>query len=737
MISTKNNVITSTAGTRTVGGRNSEVSKLVPAGCIMAGFSSFDAAVEGQNPLEKVIGDIAYFKLDNVSKGEKIFSTPFDKTDFEQVSLPHFKKDSQLKNDGSKALFYGVEFDFDGNKIGYNSVIALEGIFGVVDVYINDDLVQTIDDAYYTTEIVITDYAKRGKNTLGLKIYKSDHQVIDRLTEGYLGIYRNIILSYKSITSINDIVVTTEKQGVDGVVTADIVYSSYAKEDLQYGGEIVLCVLKNGETVAKKTVEFKPANRFSYSCERMTVLVEDAKMWSTSTPNLYRLIVSLKPKHQAVSDVKALNFGFSNYKIKEIEQKNKKCLVTTHNDKRFVFKGGYFNHSDNFECDVNATVNQLRKLKENEFNSIVIDNASELMLTICDHIGMSVVVRIPLTVPKFSGKKSRLTDKATQQALKRAAVAVTQFKNHPSVSSWLVDSENEFFHATLGNMVKTIDDSRIMIIKNDFSLGVSDVVAVGTIKQNELARYGERKLVNISKAGGRFKSNSWISYFPLLVLNFSKQDIVQSFEKISGSYNMSGGFISVLPVNISDMEICKRAFSMMMSPAPENRKIKKKIKRPNENLSIVERIRIFFNINTKKKSEPLKMQPAIEIEQVKQQDNNQQTVKNDVKVMSQTDATEREERPNQDNPQQLLQDDIQNEADEGTKKDVVGENDKQEPEQDLKTEPKPVQDIVETIEQANGSEKMIEPKQKTDEPQKEDTTTYETTEAGDIVETVE
>ncbi len=733
MISTKNNSTMTTATTRTVGGKNSEVSKLVPAGCIMAGFASFDAAVEGQNPLETVIGDNAYFKMDNVSKGQGFFSTPFDKTDFEQVSLPHYKKDNKLNNDGSKALFYAVEFDFDGNKIGYNSVIAFEGIFGVVDVYINDDLVQTIDDAYYTTEVLITDYVKRGKNILGLKIYKSDHQVIDRLTEGYLGIYRNIILSYKSIASINDIVVTTEKQESDGVVTADIIYSSYEKEDLQYGGEIVLCVLQNGKTVAKKTVEFKAANKFSYSCERITVLVEDAQMWSVSSPKIYRLVVSLKPKHQAVSDVKALNFGFSNYKTKEIVQNNKKCLMTIHNDKRFVFKGGYFNHSENFECDVNATVNVLRNLKENEFNSIIIDNVSELLLTICDHIGMSVVVRIPLTVPALSGKKRSLTDKSTQQSLKRAAVAVTQFKNHPSVSGWLVDSENEFFHATLGNMVKTIDNSRIMIIKNDLSLGVSDVVAVGTIKQSELSRYAERKSVNISKAGGRFKSSSWISYFPLFILNFSKQDIVQNFEKITGAYNLSGGFIEALPFNDSDMKICKKAFSMMMNSAPQVEK-SKKIKRPNEELSVIERVKIFFNINTSKNTEPLKMKTADEIEP-DQKDKNKQEFKSDITDLSQLDEAEKDKQPNQDNSQQLSQDTLQSNVDEGTAKD---ENDMRiQLVQEIEIKNKPIQDIVETIEQANGPEKSVEPKQQTTELQKEESLTYDTTEAGDIVETVE
>ncbi len=734
MISTKNNSTMSTAATRTVGGKNSEVSKLVPAGCLMAGFASFDAAVVGQNPLETVIGDNAYFKIDNVSKGQEIFAVPFDKTDFEQVSLPHYKKDIQLNDDGSKALFYAVEFDFDGNKIGFNSVIAFEGIFGAVDVYINDDLVQTIEDAYYTTEVLITDYVKRGKNILGLKIYKNDHQVIDRLTEGFLGIYRNIILSYKSVTSINDIVVTTEKKGLDGVVTADIIYSSYEKSDLQYGGEIVLTVLQNGKTVAKKTVEFKEANKFSYSCERITVLVEDAKMWSVSSTQIYRLIVSLKPKHQAVSDVKALNFGFSNYKIKEVTQKNKKCLMTVHNDKRFMFKGAYFNHSGNFECDVNATVNLLRKLKDNEFNSIILDNASELMLTICDHIGMSVVVRIPLTVSMFSRKKRSLTDKSTQQALKRAAVAVTQFKNHPSVSGWLVDSENEFLHATLGNMVKTIDDSRIMIIKNDLSLGVSDVVAVGTIKQSELSRYCERKLVNVSKVGGRFKSSSWISYFPLFILNFSKQDIVSSFEMMSRAYNMAGGFIGVLPSNDSDMEICKRAFSMIISNAPTIDKSKKKIKGPNESLSVVERVKIFFNLNADKKIEPLQMKPESEIERAEQDENNK-LFKSDVTVVSENDEAEQEKQINQTDVQQLEQVELQS--------DVVDVTVKQQDTtqvalvQDVESEEKTIRDIVETIEQANGPEKAFEPKQQTAELQKEESSTYDTTEAGDIVETVE
>ncbi len=546
-----------------VGISKSDVSKIISPGCIMAGFGSIETAIKGEGPLEGILSDRALLKVGDVSQGSEVFSYPIDRTGYSSVSIPNHKTFADLSNSKSKALFYIIDFDFDGNKMGYNSVIGFEGLFGTADIYINGGFIETIKDGFYTTELLATDYLKRGKNVIGIKLYHEGSEVEDRLTEGYLGIYRSVLISYKSVTSITDMFIRAEKNNGKNLIFADITFSSYEKQDLQYGGEIIVFLVKDGKRILRKDVQFDGVNKYSFGCERVCITLDDAEYWSPEDPNIYRLVACLKPKHQIVCDIKATNFGFSNFSFEEVKQGGKNRLSFLHNYNRFIFKGSHYNHGERFECNFKITLEQLKLYKEYGFNSLVIDNPSELILTICDHVGMAVIVRVPLKTQKYSRSAKQAYNHSAQLALKRAATVATQFKNHPSVAGWLIETADTYLHATLANMIRTIDSSRPVVVKLDSTLGVSDFIAIDDLSKSEMTNFSRRKWVSISKLTRTLTSKMWASYYPLLLFNVSLSNITKHFETICASFNMAGGFVNVSALDKNNLNICKNAFSLM------------------------------------------------------------------------------------------------------------------------------------------------------------------------------
>jgi hypothetical protein len=199
------------------------------------------------------------------------------------------------------------------------------------------------------------------------------------------------------------------------------------------GGEINVEIL-DGDTVVTKgngaLVEFS---------------IENARLWSAETPNLYQCRVTLQENGQVVDEVTE-NFG-----IRKVEWSNKGLFI---NGQETLLRGGCIHHDNGVLGAVTldkAEERRVRILKENGFNAIrsAHNPTSKALLNACDRYGMYVMDEFADMWYMHKTKYDYANDFEDwyQEDLK---AMVNQDFNHPSVIMYSIGNENTEPHEERG-----------------------------------------------------------------------------------------------------------------------------------------------------------------------------------------------------------------------------------------------------------------------------------------------
>jgi len=285
---------------------------------------------------------------------------------------------------------------WDGRDIYLHVGGAKSGMY----VYLNGKEVGYSEDSKNPAEFLINPYLTEGKNVLTLKIYRWS-------TGSYLecqdfwrisGIERDVFLWSQPKTAINDfrIISTLDDSYTDGIFKLSVDLKNRTQETtaLSVGFELLD---KQGKAIASdETKAFvSPHNLYTASFE---ATLKDIAKWTADTPNLYKVLMTVKDKDGNTLEVVPYNVGFRRIEIKAIDQiaeNGKPYTVLLFNGQPIKFKGVNI-HEHNPETGHYVTEEIMRHdfelMKQNNLNAVRLCHYPQdrRFYELCDEYGLYV-----------------------------------------------------------------------------------------------------------------------------------------------------------------------------------------------------------------------------------------------------------------------------------------------------------------------------------------------------------
>lgn len=397
-----------------------------------------------------------------------------------KVSLPHcfneYDAVSPFQNYYQGVGWYRSDVKF--KKIDKNEkvIIEVEGSGQKTDLYIDNQHVANHIGGYDGWYVDITDQIMKVPSkesyTIAFRCDNSrDAEMIPSSLSDftiYGGLYRNVNIVYLPKRYIDKLQITPY---VNGKSKKGIV-----KVNASFRGD-------NEDSNSKLSINIKDnnGNVVASAQESQTILsVNNIKKWSPDNPYLYRCEVEWE--WNGIKQRFTEYFGFKEIKFEE----NGPFYL---NGNRLMLKGTHI-HEDFANVGAAMTdemiYHQVKQMKEMGVNFIRLGHyqQSELMLHLCDSLGIMVWEEIPWCRGGLGGNRYR---KQTKDMLKNM---INQHYNHTSVILWGLGNETDWngdfehtekdsvkaFMSDLNLLSHKLDSTRRTVIRrNDYCMDVVDV----------------------------------------------------------------------------------------------------------------------------------------------------------------------------------------------------------------------------------------------------------------------
>ena len=380
----------------------------------------------------------------------------------------HFKLPDRMKGKRIRISFQGVESGFalwvNGTYIGYS------------------------EDSFTPSDFDITDAVREGENRLAVRVFKwtAGSWCEDQDFYRFSGIFRSVYLYAAPAVDVYDLSViptlndTFTDGKVDITLRTDISTKTNAASEANAISETTAATKTGSETEANAASETKTATETTKASKsetggtavvklvygndtiyegsfgltdgdnRHTFDVKEPLLWSAETPELYRLLITLKDNEGRTAGVIGQNVGFRRFELKD--------GLMLLNGKRIVFKGvnrHEFNTHTGRVPDREAVLKDVLTMKRNNINAIRTSHYPDdsYLYELCDIYGLYLIAENNMethgTWDAYYRKQAGLDyilphDKEEWMGamLDRVYSCYHRDKNHPSILIWSCGNES-------------------------------------------------------------------------------------------------------------------------------------------------------------------------------------------------------------------------------------------------------------------------------------------------------
>lgn len=333
--------------------------------------------------------------------------------------------------------YYRTEFNVPAEWKGQRVIIRLDGVLRGYDLWLNDQLVGSWEQAYNTCLFDLTPYltkkAFKGETQqLAMRVYSrfKGHEFDNFDDWAPMGIFRDVTLFTVPKTHLSDLTVTTK---INGEVTVKA-------------------------EVANPTKQTTTSFEILDACGRVVSTggrIEQPKLWTAETPYLYTLRVFVKEKGNTLQTF-TQKIG-----IREVSIDGNVLKV---NGKPIKLRGVTCHSTDPKTVKVisdELTLKDMRLMKEASINYIRTSHypREPRFFELADSLGFYVVCEAP-----FGSRGEKHLKKPDYFDILRSRVKATIdcHKNHPSVIVWSLGNENPLPKSCerVGEYAQQLDASR-------------------------------------------------------------------------------------------------------------------------------------------------------------------------------------------------------------------------------------------------------------------------------------
>ena len=348
--------------------------------------------------------------------------------------------------------------------------LRFEGVMSAFYVWINGRRVGYSQGSMEPSEFNVTPYIIKGENQIAIEVYKySDGSYLeDQDFWRFGGIHRDVWLYHTPDVRLRDVTVRTTLN----TLTVNPQFAVYNGETAE-GYRFIATLTDGTQTVCSDTIATDEVLDLNHKASRMnewfsqrgyrkfarmTMKVDNPRLWSEQHPNLYTLRLQLQDdKGQAIEQT-TQQVGF-----RTIEIRGGQLLI---NGKPTKLRGVNRHEHDPYRARV-MTEELMRKdlelMKQANVNAVRLSHYPNCprWYELCDSIGMYVMDEADAETHGLRGTLTSTPDWA-DAFIDRAVRMAERDKNHPSIIFWSLGNESGYGanHAAMSAWLHEFDPTR-------------------------------------------------------------------------------------------------------------------------------------------------------------------------------------------------------------------------------------------------------------------------------------
>ncbi|MBN1567208.1 MAG: DUF4981 domain-containing protein [Acidobacteria bacterium] len=340
---------------------------------------------------------------------------------------------------GSYRKIFAVPEDWAGRQV----FAHFDGVDSAFYLWVNGTKVGYNEDSRTAAEFNITQYVKPGKNLMAVEVYRfSDGSFLeDQDMFRMSGIYRDVYLWSTANRHIRDFEVQADldENYRDAKLTVTSKIINYAREAAAVSMSVELMDSAGKSIVAPQSRELQSGSGEIEVAIAMPVSNPDK--WTAETPNLYKILLTLRDAGGRPLEVIPAEIGF-----RKVEIRNAKLLV---NGQAVLLKGvNRHEHSPDtgHYLSRELMIRDIELMKQFNVNAVRTShypNAPE-WYELCDRYGLYVIDEGNIECHAYGlHNKNRLANDPDWRPLflDRFERMVERDKNHPSIIIWSMGNE--------------------------------------------------------------------------------------------------------------------------------------------------------------------------------------------------------------------------------------------------------------------------------------------------------
>jgi len=376
---------------------------------------------------------------------------------------------------------------------GRRVLLTFDGVNSFFYVWVNGQKVGMGKDSRTPVEFDVTRFVKPGDNLIAVENFRwcdgsyLEDQDMWRLS----GIFRDVYIWSPPDVHIRDFEVKTDldAQYRDATLTVELALENTTQNPADVSIEAKL-LDSNGLAVA--TLRTQTTVTADTNCTRATLsgAITNPQKWTAETPNLYKLLITLKDKAEKVLEVIPVNVGF-----RKVEIKDGNLLV---NGQRILIKGvnRHEIHPDLGQAvSVESMIKDIQIMKQYNINTVRTCHYPNhpAWYDLCDRYGIYLINEANIEShgmgygPASLAKNPEWLDAHMNRTMRM----VERDKNHPSVIIWSLGNEagdGPNFEATSA-WIKRRDPSRPVHYEQAGRRPHTDIVCPMYPRPRQLAEY--------------------------------------------------------------------------------------------------------------------------------------------------------------------------------------------------------------------------------------------------------
>jgi len=433
---------------------------------------------------------------------------------------------------GSYRRYFNVPQTWDGRRVFLHFEAGTSAMY----VWINGQKVGYTENTKSPAEFDITNYVKPGQNLVAVEVYRwSDGSYLeDQDFWRISGIDRNVYLYSTQNLRIVDFFAHPDLDSnyKNGSLAVDIKLNNYYNS--QKTGIVEASLLDaNGKEIFNQTLNIatqaQGKNEKSFSKN-----VSSPNLWSSESPYLYTLVLTLKDENGKFIESVATKTGF-----RKVELKNGQLLV---NGKRILVHGVNI-HEHNpvtgHYQDVSTMMQDIKMMKQHNINAVRCSHYPEntLWVKLCEKYGIYLVDEANIESHGMGYGHENMAFHAEWDAahIDRTISLVERDKNSPAVILWSLGNEcsnGDVFFKTY-KWIKERDKTRLVQFEQAGEKENTDIVCPMYPSINRMKEYAAR--ANVTRP--------FIMCEYAHAMGNSSGNFKEYWDIIRDSKNMQGGFI--------------------------------------------------------------------------------------------------------------------------------------------------------------------------------------------------